>query len=196
MDRLLFIALLTIVTSGCGIRPGREAAPQRTWMSSRYSSAEKAWVYLNFYSECEDFDRYPGYGIVHYTRNTDRDSNKSEKELLQDSLRLCRDEFMDAFITGTLRRWNGKTNGTVPFSPQYIAVVMTDFGNSSEQVGIIVPAVDLFSAKPLRDLIASSTMAHDKIWFEDISEEEKRYGYSPGKVTRYTQIEEHMEAHK
>lgn len=192
MNRLLLAMLALLSASGCGLRPGREASPQSIWMSSRYSSAEEAWVYLNFYSEYEDFDRYVGYAIVNYMRNTDRDANLTESEILEDSLRLCREEFRDAYSKKTLTRWDGKLKTPVPYSPEYIAVVVRDFSGNADQIGIVVPAAEVFSTGPIAKIAESAPVSRRNIWYDDISEEEKRRGYSPGKVGRYTHVEDHM----
>lgn len=196
MNRLLCAMLVLWAVTGCGVRPGRKASLQNTWMSSRYSSAEEAWVYLNFYSEYEDFDRYVGYAVINYTRNTERDSSQDESVFLKDALRLCREEFRDVYLNGSLTRWDSQLNTRVPYDPKYVAVVVSDFSGKSEEVGIVVPAAEVFSNVSIEQVVESANVSRGDIWFDDISEEENQRGYSPGMVVRYTNIEDHMRSIK
>lgn len=192
--RISLLFLFLSISSGCGLAPGRHGSPQNAWMSSRYTSSEEAWLYLNFYSEFEDFNRYKGYGIAHYSRDSSRDARTTDEFLISDSLRLCREEFKNAFGDGTLTRWDHTKNGLVPFAPTYIAIVVEDFKRAVPQCGMVVPANLLFSDEPIAKVVASGTIARGKLWYEDITEEQKKQLYSPGLVTRYTHIEEHMAA--
>lgn len=192
--RIILIFLFLSIASGCGLAPGRHGDPQAAWMSSRYTSNEVAWLYLNFYEEYESFDRYKGYGIANYSRDSSRDARTTDEFLISDSLRLCREEFKDAFGDGTLTRWDGTKKDFVPFAPAYVAIVISDSEKAVPQCGIVVPANLLFSNEPIAKVVASGTIARGKLWYEDITEEQRAREYSPGLVTRYTQIEEHMAA--
>lgn len=160
-------------------------------MSSRYSSHENSWLYLNFYSEFEDFDRYVGYGIINYCRDKKRDSQTPDTAFIRDSLRLCREQLGNAYRSHTLTRWSSKQGGEVPYEPKYVAVTIDSAGPTS-QSGIVVPADLLFSDDSLDQVMSLGTITRGKLWFDDITEEEKARGWVPGKAIRYTQIEAHM----
>lgn len=180
------------VLAGCGLRPGRKGDAQSAWMSSRYSSADADWLYSNFYFQLDDFGRYQRYGLVNYSRDSTRDSQRTDEALLEDALRLCREEFHEAFNNQSLTRWDSDKSDLVPFKMKYVAVVIVDKQERLPQSGVVVPAKQLFSDAKIKEVLSNAKISRGNLWFEDISEEEKQQGYSPGMVIRYLHVEEHM----
>lgn len=187
--------VLAVTLAGCGLKPGRHADEATQWGGrSRYTSSDESWLYLNSYTEFEEFDRYLGYGMVHYGRDSSRDGKLSDEFLLTDALRLCREQFHKAYSTRGITRLIQVKSGSVqvPFEPKYIAVVVTDKQNPKREVGIVVPAEQLFSKRPLSEVSALGKICHGDLYYADVTEEEQQNGWSPGKQLRYAHVDEHI----
>ena len=95
-------------------------------MSSRYSSSPSSWLYLNFYQE---FESYPKYGIIHYAYDSSLNQHDQVK-YLEDSIRLARVEFADAYSTGKLTHWDTQKSNTGKFNLQFVVFVLDDHSDN------------------------------------------------------------------
>ena len=114
-------------------------------MSSRYSSSPSAWLHLNFYQQ---LDEYPEYGIVHYSYDT-KEFQHADDEYFRDSLRMIRTQFGNAYRDGNLQQWSGELSKAVPWELKFVAILLGDSAleNATVDLGVIIPASDLFDDK-------------------------------------------------
>lgn len=127
---------LLAISNGCGQHDSKKAEvrQEKAWTSARYSAAEEAWVFKNFYSRVSE-----ELASVGYTVPTSSMKNRTDLDLLQDSMALVRSDYGDAYRSGNIF-WLSEDH-----SPKYVIISVNEYDKRSK-CAVLLRFSDLFDS--------------------------------------------------
>jgi len=126
--RAMSYALLAAIFVGCGQqrKTHDQIASEKYWGSTRFSAAEKDIVFLNFYSRITD-----DVASIGYTVPSAAMKDRPKHELIEESCRMARRDYLDAYRSGTIMSQFRE------YFPKYVIVSLREFSEPANCVVLL-----------------------------------------------------------